>query len=106
MGQLNGPSNGDWAVFAEKVVEERDALASKLALARTECEELRSIVCNCLKSLDNGSGASERASLTFLANAPAEVWAEIQYLKEECRKLTQVIDKLRTDNITEVADGN
>ena len=37
---LKGPSEGDWSVFAEKVVEERDALREQLETAKAEVDDL------------------------------------------------------------------
>lgn len=41
MSHLNGPNAGDWSVFAEQVVEERDQLREQLAAARNRLDDLR-----------------------------------------------------------------
>jgi uncharacterized coiled-coil DUF342 family protein len=48
MSVLNGPGEGTWSVFAQKVVEERDALREEVAKLRAERRQLRARLVECL----------------------------------------------------------
>lgn len=48
MSVLDGPGEGTWSVFAQKVVEERDALREEVTKLRAERRQLRARLVECL----------------------------------------------------------
>lgn len=61
MSVLNGPNEGNWSVFAEKIVKERDALREELDQLRKEAARERAVL---LKKLDEAKlGLMERDAL-------------------------------------------
>ena len=46
-----------------------------------ECAVLRQLLCDVLKGLNNGSGASPECSLAFLSGIPEEVRLEVSALR-------------------------
>jgi hypothetical protein len=47
MSVLDGPGEGTWSVFAQKVVEERDALREEVTKLRAERRQLRARLVEC-----------------------------------------------------------
>jgi hypothetical protein len=57
MSVLDGPGEGSWAVFAEKVVEEREELLHKLAGQSAHIKSLEGLLVDALRERDALHGA-------------------------------------------------
>lgn len=70
---LKGPSNGEWSVFAEKVVEQRDALREEVAQLRLERDRLEALAREERTTREAMLDAMRREALALLTLVPHDV---------------------------------
>jgi len=75
MSVLDGPGEGTWSVFAQKVVEERDALREKVASLEAELA--------CAKAFHDVAVKERDFYKTRLAHAEADAEQAIAYLEQD-----------------------
>ena len=70
-------------------------LNARLAKVEAERDSLHGIVCDCLKSLGNGSGATKECSIEFLSGAPEEIRLVVSELRADSDALAARVQEMR-----------
>ena len=86
-GVRNGPGEGSWAVFAEKVVEERDELRHKLAGEVAHIMSLEDLLVEATRERDNATLRARRACQLLIEEVGADGPANVDGVAERAAVL-------------------
>jgi hypothetical protein len=86
MSVLNGPGEGTWSVFAQKVVEERDALRDHVESLKAQLE--------CAQAFHNVALRERDLAITQLRHAEADAEQAVAYAEQERKRAERERDVL------------